>query len=205
MVTTLPAIYSRDTVEIPGEIFSESHERAERLARNIFALNALAAATVVIFLALGLLPFYDKSFVAYLTLFLSGLTCATLAMLRDLSAGTRPSGQGTTALSRLRRSFGNVGAFWLLFFGLFCFVSGAAAGLVALVTSPTDGLSMVQPAAGAAQPALTGAAVGYWEEELADAMLAGDQLRFLQSCDRLDDLQMRPGICDLNAARHQGR
>ena len=205
MATTLPTLYSRSPVEIPGEIFSETCERAERLARNIFALNALAAATVVIFLTLGLLPFYDKSFVAYLTLFLSGLTCATLAMLRDLSAGTGTSGHGrATALSRLRRSFGNVGAFWLLFFGLFCFVSGAAAGLVALFTSPTEGLSGVQPAAGAAQPALTGAAVGYWEEELASAMLAGDQLRFLQSCERLDDLQMRPGICDLNAARHRG-
>ncbi|HSA81152.1 MAG TPA: hypothetical protein VLE23_10030 [Geminicoccaceae bacterium] len=205
MVTTLPAIYSGSAVEIPGEIFSETRERAERLARNIFALNALAAATVVAFLALGLLPFYDKSFVAYLTLFLSGLTCATLAMLRDLSAGPGTSDRGSiTPLSRLRRSFGNVGAFWLLFFGLFCFVAGAASGVVALFTSPTDGLSLVQPAAGIAQPALRGAAVGYWEEELASAMLAGDQPRFLQSCDRLADLQMRPGICDLNAVRHQG-
>jgi hypothetical protein len=205
MVTTLPAICSRSTVELPGEIFSEARERAERLARNVFALNGLAAATVVIFLALGLLPFSDKSFVAYLTLFVSGLTFATLAMMRDLSGSTgAPGYRGRTSLGRLRRSFGNVGAFWLLFFGLFCFVSGAACGLVALSTSPTDGVAMVQPAAGATQPALTGAAVGYWEEELASAMLAGDPLRFLQSCDRLDELQMRPEICDLNAARHHG-
>jgi hypothetical protein len=47
--------------------------------------------------------------------------------------------------------------------------------------------------------------VGYWEEELASAMLAGDPLRFLQSCDRLDELQIRPEICDLNAARNYGR
>ena len=201
MVTTLPAIYSGSAVELPSEFVSEARERAERLARNIFALNSLAAATVVIFLALGLLPFYDKSFVAYLGLFVLGVTCAVLAMMRGLSDATGASGHG----GRLRRSFGGAGAFWLPFFGLFCFVSGTACGLVALSTSPADGVAMVQPAAGAAQPALTGAAVGYWEEELAGAMLAGDQLRFLRSCDRLDDLQVRPEICDLNPpARHPG-
>jgi hypothetical protein len=205
MVTTLPAICPRSTVELPSEMVGEARERAERLARNIFALNSLAAATVVVFLALGLLPFDDKTFVAYLTLFVSGVTCATLAMMKDLSGSTGVSARGkTTSLARLRRSWGNAGAFWLLFFGLFCFVSGTACGLVALSASPTDGVAMVQPAAGAAQPALTGAAVGYWEEELASAMLAGDQLRFLQSCDRLGDLQMRPEICDLNAARRHG-
>jgi hypothetical protein len=205
MVTTLPAVYSRSAVEVPSERVSEARERAERLARNIFALNSLAAATVVIFLALGLLPFYDKTFVAYLALFVSGLTCATWAMMRDLPGSNGASAHGrTTSLGGWRRSPGDAGAFWLLFFGLFCFVSGTACGLVALSTSPTDGVAMVQPAAGVAQPALTGAAVGYWEEELASAMLAGDQLRFLQSCDRLDDLQMRPEICDLNAARRHG-
>jgi hypothetical protein len=205
MVTTLPVIYSRNAVELPGGIVSEARERAERLARNIFALNSLAAATVVVFLALGLLPFYDKSFVAYLTLFVTGLTCATLALMRGLSGGTDGSAQGRAKpLARLRRSFGNAGAFWLLFFGLFCFVSGTACALVALSTAPGDSVAMVQPAAGAAQPALTGAAVGYWEEELASALLAGDQPRFLRSCDRLDDLLMRPEICDLSARRHGG-
>jgi hypothetical protein len=204
MVTTVPAIYSASIIELPSETMTQARERAERLARSIFALNSLAAATVVVFLVLGLLPSYDKSFVAYLTLFVSGLTCAALAMMTDLSASTGGSGGRATSLGRLRRSCGQVSAFWLLFFGLLCFVSGAASGLVALSTSPTDGVSMAQPGAGAAQPALTGAAVGYWEEELTSAMLAGDQLRFLQSCDRLDDLQMRPEICNLNAAPHQG-
>jgi hypothetical protein len=205
MVTTVPAIYSTGHVEPPSGIVSAARERAERLARNIFALNSLAAAAVVVFLASGLLPSNDKSFVAYLALFVSGLTCAALAMMTDLSGSTGASGyRRPTSLGRLRRSCGELGAFWLLFFGLLCFVSGAACGLVALSTSPTDGVSTAQAGADAAQPALTGAAVGYWEEELTSAMLAGDQLRFLQSCDRLDDLQTRPGICNLNAARHQG-
>jgi hypothetical protein len=205
MVTTVPAIYSPSLVDSASEIANEARERSERLARNIFALNSLAAATVVVFLALGLLPSYDKSFVAYLTLFVAGLTFATLAMMTDLSGSSGATGhRRPMSLGQLRRSFGHFGAFWLLFFGLLCFVSGAASGLVALSTSPTDGVSTAQPGAGAAQPALTGAAVGYWEEELASAMLGGDQLRFLQSCNRLEDLQMRPEICNLNAARHQG-
>ena len=205
MVMTVAAINSGNTAESSRPLIGEAGERAERLARNIFVLNGLAAAAVVVFLALGLLPLDDKSFVAYLTLFASGLTCAALAMMRGLSDGAGASARGEiTAFGRLCRSIGRAGAFWLLFFGLFCFVSGTACSLVALSLAPTDGPAMAQPATGAAPPALTGAAAGYWEEELAGAMLAGNQPRFLQSCDRLDDLRMRPEICNLNAVRRRG-
>ena len=204
MVTNVPAIYCPSVVESASEIVS-ADERTERLARNIFAFNSLAAATVVAFLALDLLPSHDKSFVAYLALFVSGLTCATLVMMMNSSGNSGASSyRRSTSLGRWRRSFGHVGIFWLLFFGLLCFVSGSACGLVALSTSSTDGVSKARPTAAAAQPALTGAAVGFWEEELTSAMLAGDQPRFLQSCHRLHDLQMRPKICNLNAARRQG-
>lgn len=182
----------------------EEGRSIERLSRIIFALNACAAASGILFLSLGLLPSDDRFFVWYFALFAIGLSCAVTVMIKSLAGGFGTVAYGAAERhARLNRLLAPFDSFWLLFFGLLCFISGAACGLVALSTSP--GANAAAPAdLRSVQPALTQAAAGYWEDELASAMLAGDQRSFLDSCDRLTDLNIRPRICDFNAGRQQG-
>lgn len=202
MVASVPVLYQPSQIRSLFEASSEARKWSERLTQNLVVMNGGAAVAVLGLLWAGIVLPFDRVVFWYLALFVLGLSCALLAMLNDLAKlhDHLPFEQSRWLIG-LKRILKEVDSFWLLFFGLFSFVLGAACALIALSTSTAVGMSTTAPAAGPAPPALTQAAVGYWESELVDAMLAGDRGLFLASCVSLTELEVRPGICDLSDRR----
>lgn len=201
MVASVPALYRPGRVSFLYEAGSEARKWSGRLTQNLIVMNGAAAVAVLGFLWAGAALTFDRFAIWYLALFVLGLSCALLAMLNDLAKVYEdlPFEQSRWLVG-LRRVLRGIDSFWLLFFGLFSFVFGAACALIALSTAPAASMSPTFPAAGPA-PSLSQAAVGYWESELASAMLAGDRGLFLASCTSLTELQVRPEICDLRVRR----
>ena len=202
MVASVPVLYQPSQIRSLFEAGSEARKWSERLTQNLVVMNGGAAVAVLGLLWAGIVLPFDRVVFWYLALFVLGLSCSMLAMLNDLAKlhDHLPFEQSRW-LTGLKGMLKEVDSFWLLFFGLFSFVLGAACALIALSTSTAVGMSTTAPAAGPAPPALTQAAVGYWESELVDAMLAGDRGLFLASCVSLTELEVRPGICDLSHPR----
>lgn len=211
MVASLPVLYSTGQISRPPAADHEARRWSERLTQNLVVMNGAATAVVLVSLLVSVALPFDGIVAWCLALFVLGLSSALLAMLNDLSKlyESLPLAQSTW-LRGLRGIFRRVDSFWLLFVALFSFVFGAACALIVLATVPVAStfppgqaaaVSAGAPAAGPAPPALTRAAVRYWESELANALLGGDRGLFLASCASLAELHARSGICDLGAQR----
>jgi hypothetical protein len=209
MVASVPALYPTSQIGLLLAADQEARRWSGRLTHHLMVINGVAAVVMLgLWWARIALPLDGVA--VFLAPFVLGVACALLAMLVDLSRWdeVRPLGQSRW-LIWLRRAVGRIDGFWLLFFGLLSFVVGAAGALIALATAPAASTSVpgqvaamsAAPAAGPAPPALTQAAVGYWESELARALLAGDRGLFLASCASLTELHARSGICDLGGRR----